>query len=265
MKKILFLISILMLGFMVTSCQSDMEEVMNANDDFATTRSLDDENDDTMDELERTSLSISGPSIISGTTSQSYTASGYSTSTYKTIWEPSSYLLRTDSNGDSPYASFKLASSSSTADTYLSVKLQNRSTGHIDFTSTIDIGCNGPLAGTSSVRVVRSSDGVEVYPATVGLSPNTFYYAYFSNSMASNMTLTWIFNHATIYSQSGYSVYFKTDSYGYTFLTVKGRMPYSSTDKTMIDGITLYGGSKKNNAKKKEVVKSDEKKVEEES
>ncbi|MBO7418338.1 MAG: hypothetical protein J6U14_05330 [Bacteroidaceae bacterium] len=259
MKKHLLFVASLILGFMVTSCQSDMEEVIGIDKDAAITRMLDEETEETADESLRTSLSITGPSIISGTTSRSYTATGYSTSTYKTIWEPSSYLQRTDSNGDSPYASFKLVNSSSTADTYLTVKLQNRSTGHIDFTSTIDIGCNGPLAGTSSVRVVRSSDGVEVFPAIVGLSPNTFYYAYFSNSEASNMTLTWIFNHATIYNQYGYTVYFKTDSYGYTFLTVKGRMPNSSTDKTMINDITLYGAPSKSNAKKKEVVKSEEK------
>ena len=112
--------------------------------------------------------------------------------------------------------------------------------------SAINLGISGSPTRTSSVRVVRASDGVEVYPSSIGLRPYTFYYAYLTSSQGTNMILTWEFNHATVYSSYGNLAYFQTDSYGYTFLTVKGRMPNSSTDIILIDDITLYGGSDSN-------------------
>ncbi len=128
----------------------------------------------------------------------------------------------------------------------LRAELLYKSNNTLNSADTKTIACNGPFAGTSSVRIVRSSDGVEVYPSSVGLSPNTFYYAYFSNTMASNMALQWeISNIDTNYFSSwGYTAYFKTNSVGYCYLTVKGKMPNSSVYKTMIDNITLFGGAK---------------------
>ena len=249
MKNILLLLASLSLGFMATSCQNDIDEVINVNDEIAATRAIDEEADESSEDVAaRSSLNLTGPTIIYGTTSQSYSTAGYSLVDYKPIWEYGSYLTRTDTGGNSTTASFKLNVSNYTGTTYIKAKLQNRTTGDIDFIVRKNIDCNGPAYGTSSVRVVRSSDGVEVFPASVGLSPNNWYYAYFSNTEVSNMTLNWDFNHATVISQSGYTVYFKTDNYGYSLLTVSGKMPGSSTFKEML-GVTLYGGGSKSGKK----------------
>ena len=123
------------------------------------------------------------------------------------------------------------------------VYLRNTSSGPVEYAITIYIGCNGPLAGTSSVRIVRASDGLQVYPSNpyIGLRPNTSYYGYFSNSMTSGMDLNWDFNnYATIIWSSDYSVCFQTDSNGWAPLTISGKMPGSSVYKDLLN-IYIYG------------------------
>lgn len=247
-RKLSFIVS-LTLGLLMASCQNGLEEIINESavqDELATTRAEDEEPSDDIQAAEARArdvgLNISGDRIISGTNEITYQA--YYTGSYYVDWEYNTSILYETAGGDGyNYITLKLLSSSNTSDTTLTVYLRSVYGGTILYATTINIGCNGPLAGTSSVRVVRSSDGVEVFPSSIGLRPNTFYYAYFSNSMAYNMSLTWELNHATIYNSYGYLAYFRTDNAGYSFLTVKGRMPYSSTDKIMIDDITLYGGS----------------------
>lgn len=259
-RKLSFIVS-LTLGLLMASCQNGLEEIINESavqDELATTRAEDEEPVDDLQAAElqaaelrgrSVGLEILGSRIISGTDEETFNVSvdtslHINLNSYVKEWAYNSGILhKISGGGNSTTITLNLLSSSNTSDTYLTIRLKNPSTGAVEYATTINIGCNGPLAGTSNIRVVRSSDGAEVFPSSIGLRPNTFYYAYFSNSMAYNMSLTWIFNHATIYNSYGYLVYFKTDSAGYSFLTVKGRMPNSSTDKTMINSITLYGGS----------------------
>ena len=251
MKTSKLILASLSLGLMVASCQSGLDEVLDPSavqNELATTRSGDEESENdlkSVKEQSRSVLNISGYQIISGTYQVTYTVTSndVNVSSYYIDWDYDTSVLTETAGGDgmgSTTIKLKLSSSTYTGDTYLRVYLKSSSTGSVLYATTIYIGCNGPLANTSSVRVVRSSDGVEVYPALVGLSPETWYYAYFSNSQVPNMTLEWVFNHATIYSQTGYSVYFKTDSYGWSFLTVNGKMSGSSVYKYLL-GVTLYG------------------------
>ena len=258
MKKVLKFFASLILGLMIASCQSDLEEVVDLSavqDELASTRAEEDSTNEigTAELLAAelraadVDLRISGSLIISGTNEVTYTAS-YAGSFY-VDWDYNTSVLSKTAGGDglnSKTIKLKLVSASNTSDTYVRVYLKSSSSGDILYATTIYVGCNGPLANTSSLGVVRSSDGVEVYPAYVGLSPNTWYYAYLTNTQASNMTLQWVFsngfdnaNNATIYDQYGYTVYFKTSSYGWTFLTVNGKMPGSSVYKYLL-GVTLY-------------------------
>ena len=77
---------------------------------------------------------------------------------------------------------------------------QFKKNGIVVATSTYTIYANRlPSFGNLSLRVVRSSDGVEVYPAYVGLCPNTYYYAYLTGTY-NNYNYTWDMNHATVYN-----------------------------------------------------------------
>lgn len=234
----------LALGFLATSCQNDIDEVINVKAETAATRSLDEapsNNDEESLTRSGINLDISGFYIISGTGSQTYTVTGDNLSNYNISWEYDTSVLQTvGTTGTS--ITLKLINSSSTADTYLSVTARSKTTGAIIDGAGIDIGCNGPVAGDCSLRVVRSSDGVEVYPSSIGLRPNTFYYAYLSApSGVSNMTFNWSFTNAQLYSSYGFTAYFKTDDNGYALLTLTGKMPGSSVYKYIL-GATLYGG-----------------------
>lgn len=250
MKKTFNLLASLTLGLLVASCQNGLEEVINESevqDELATTRAEEEEpTDDLEAAIERTrsvDLDIEGYTIISGINEIPYdvTSDDLNLNNFYIDWDyNSSILYETDGGDGHDYIKLKLVSSTNTSDTYLRVYLRNTTTLAIEYATTIYIGCNGPRANTSSVRVVRSSDGVEVYPALVGLSPDTWYYAYFTNTQVSNMTLQWVFNHVSYYNQYGYTCYFKTDSTGWSFLTVNGKMTDSSVYKYML-GVTLYG------------------------
>ena len=264
MKKHLFLLASLVLGSMLTSCQNDLEEVLDVNDSLATTRSLDENpisNDEDLLTRSGINLDISGFYIISGTGSQTYTATGYNLNNYNISWDyDHSVLQAVGTPGTS--ITLKLKNSTSTADTYLSVSARSKTTGAIIDGANIDIGCNGPVAGDCSLRVVRSSDGVEVYPSSIGLRPNTFYYAYLSApSGVSNMTFNWNFRNAELYSSYGFTAYFKTDYNGYALLTLTGKMPGSSVYKYIL-GATLYGGVGLSGAKDEEGL-DDEDEIEE--
>ncbi|MBO7552557.1 MAG: hypothetical protein J6T82_00755 [Bacteroidaceae bacterium] len=250
MKKIYYLFASLTLGLLMASCQNGLEEVINESivqDELATTRA---ENVESLDDLEAVmeqtrsvDLDIEGYTIISGINQIQYevTSDDLNVNNFYIDWDyNSSILYETDGGDGHDYIKLRLVSSTNTSDTYLRVYLRNTTTLAIEYATTIYIGCNGPRANTSSVRVVRSSDGVEVYPALVGLSPDTWYYAYFTNTQVPNMTLQWDFNHATVNINYGYTVYFKTDSTGWSFLNISGMMPGSSVYKHLL-GVTLYG------------------------
>lgn len=249
MKKTFIFFASLTLGLMITSCQNGLEEVIDesvAQEELATTRAEEEHVDEmSMAELRSAdiNLTIDGSRIISGTYQEEYTVYADTTlSAFVIEWAYSSSILqKTAGGGNTENIKLKLVSSTNTSDTYLTVRLKDLVTDEVRYATTIYIGCNGPLANTSSLRVVRSSDGVEVYPSYVGLSPNTWYYAYFSNAYASNMTLQWIFTNAIVSSQYGYTAYFQTDSNGWATVTINGKMPGSTVYKYMM-GATLYEG-----------------------
>lgn len=255
MKKYYYLFASLTLGLLVASCQNGLEEVINESevqDELATTRAEEDEPADDIQAAELRArdvgLDISGYRIISGTSEVTYTVSATSinVSNYYIEWIYDSGVLNktAGSNGlGCTSIKLKLLSSSNTSDTYLTVNLRNSSTGPVQYATTIAIGCNGPLAGTSSIRIERASDGLQVYPSNpyIGLRPNTYYYAYFSNTMTSNMDLQWDFyDYATVIWDYDYSACFLTDYNGWTRLKVSGKMAGSSVYKEMLD-IYVYG------------------------
>ena len=115
------------------------------------------------------------------------------------------------------------------------------SSGNVVYTDTYTVYANCLPSGGISMRVVRSSDGVEVFPSYVGLCPNTYYYAYLSGSNSS-YSYNWSMNHATVYSSNYNQAYFKTDDLGWTFLDLYATDPISGVTDN-IYGVTLYDGS----------------------
>ena len=97
-----------------------------------------------------------------------------------------------------------------------------------------------PSISVQSLRVVRSSDGVEVYPLYVGLCPNTYYYAYLTGTTY-GFTYTWDMNYATVYSSSYNQAYFQTNSQGWTFLDLYATDTTANITEQLY-GVTLYGG-----------------------
>ena len=91
-----------------------------------------------------------------------------------------------------------------------------------------------------NLRVIRSSDGAEVYPSGTGLSPNTYYYAYISG--ADGYNISWQpDSHIQVLDSSNSMMYFKTDSQGWTLLNIFATDPISTVSQRIL-GVTLYGG-----------------------
>ena len=245
MKKTFNYLASLTLGFMVVSCQNGLEEVINeseAQDELATTRAEDDSSDDEEMPLRYpTGPDISGPKIITGTNEYTYSVS-YPTSSDTIIWNyNTSYFNKNDTIDTHLILSLKNANIA--ADATITATFRNKKTNTIISQSRYDIGINGPHYNDCSIRVLRSSDGAEVYPShNVYLEPNTYYYAYFSTtSGGSNMNITWTFydDEVDIISQYGYTLYFKTGYIDNCFLHIDGKLYGSNITKSLL-GIVLY-------------------------
>lgn len=244
MKKTFNLLASLTLGLLMASCQNGLEEVINKSevqDELATTRAEDDSSDDEEMPLRyATGPAISGPSIITTTDNVSYIVSHPSNST-RTEWSHNTYLF--NEHGKTQDAIIlSLKNANTAADATITATFYD-SNNNVVSQSRYYTGINGPHYNDCSIRVVRSSDGAEVYPNhTVYMEENTYYYAYFSTTTGgTNMNLTWTFydDDVDIISQYGYTLYFKTGDIDNCFLHLDGKLYGSSITKSLL-GVTLY-------------------------
>jgi hypothetical protein len=251
MKKHLFLFTSLVLSFMVSSCQNDIEEVMNTNEDTALTRSIDDTSDVVNEEapddinnlLDRSSVpTLTGSSIIQGTEIKEYEVDFIPTGTYLDWYYNSSVFDLVGSTSTSIY--LRLKNSGATDNTYVTAYFRDNTTNAITYSTSINVGANGPHYADCSIRVVRSSDGLEAYPSSYGLRPNTWYYGYFSTTTGASLSLNWDFTYSSCSNPTGTPVYFKSGANGYDLVDVYGTLSGSSVLKLLL-GVTLYGGSDK--------------------
>lgn len=259
MKKTFKLLASLTFGLMVASCQNGLEEVINESavqDELATTRAedeatsdnapivipLSDNVDELFEGLRYTTalVPLSGPIIIGGTEVGLFSVT--LPNDKNIVWSYNTSLLTQAPGSTTTGLRLQLTNSNSTADTYVAVYVYN-SDGSLYSYDVKQVGLNGPLRNQSSIRIERSSDGVEVYPTHNGISPNTYYYAYFSTSSGVyNMNLSWTFYDpdVEILNQYGYILYFKTGNDNYDFfLHVDGTMPNYGVSKDLI-GISAY-------------------------
>lgn len=247
MKKIYYLCVSLSLGFMVASCQNGLEEVINESevqDELATTRagSIIQEQNESLNNNDIAYLSsteVDGAYIVSG--SGSYYFFTENPTGTETTWDYDTTIFSEESHTNTRIT-LSLINSSVTADTSIRAIFKYPDGTIHSITNHHYVGVNGPHWRHCSLRVLRSSDGVEVYPSTVGLDPNTGYYAYFTTSTGGpDMYLDWQFTNITndtSYDHT-YSCYFQTDSNGYCFLDIYGTMTGSSISKWLL-GVTLY-------------------------
>lgn len=271
MDRKIYLFASLTLGLFVASCQNGLEEVLEPSEvqgRLASTRAEEGTNEvgDGEEPLISSTidLDINGYSIISGSNTQSYTITGNNLNSYYYCWNYNRNVLQvTDSTTTT--ITFRLVNSNSTANTSISVTAYRKSDNLEVDAAYRDIGCNGPCANTSNIRIVRASDGLEVYPSnpSVGLRPYTYYYAYFSNSMASSMTLDWDLDYAFLDYSAGYYAYFHTNDIGWTTVTVYGKMADSSVYKFMLSRIIYEGYDTSNGNKDENGEVSDEQKGDE--
>ena len=240
MNKKFRLFASLTLGIMVASCQNGLEEVLDPSavqDELATTRAeIETPIDEEIIEEYATGPAIDGPSIIGG--SGSFTYSVIHPTGTTTTWSYPSNLFNV-SYQDNDNLIVTLKNTNVDADAIIVARYYN-SDGSLHSTYIKYVGINGPYKNTSSVVVVRSSDGAEAYPSTaLRLEPNTWYYAFFSCPVTVSVT-DWVFSNAENISFSGYQCHFKTDSQGWSFLQVKGKMSAFNVEKTLLD-VTLFG------------------------
>ncbi|MGP1476180.1 MAG: hypothetical protein ACTTJK_01725 [Phocaeicola sp.] len=113
------------------------------------------------------------------------------------------------------------------------------SQGNVKHTITHYIGANGPHYSYVHVRIIRSSDGVQVYPNGPGLCRNRYYYAYLTVPV--NLSVTWSPSHVQILSSSDSMMYFKVDDAGYSVLHIYGVVAEYGVSK-QIFGVTIPGG-----------------------
>lgn len=177
---------------------------------------------------------LSGSDILTAYQQSTYTVSCIPLNTTLSWSYSSSLFTLVSSSGD--HITLRPKNANVAGGTYVTANFK-------DSSNQIVYSCNMyVVVGSPSLRVVRSSDGVEVYPAPVGLSPNTFYYAYLTG-YDRYYSITWSpDSHITIYSQSNSMMYFKTDSAGYCLLDIYGKATATGTPKKVL-GVTLYGSS----------------------
>lgn len=182
---------------------------------------------------------ISGHPIVSNSVSSTFTLA-FAPLNLSIQWVYNTNLFTAIGSTTGSSVTLKAKSTSAVGTGTLTAQFKNN--GIVVATSTYTIYANRlPSFGNLSLRVVRSSDGVEVYPAYVGLCPNTYYYAYLTGTY-NNYNYTWDMNHATVYNSSYNQAYFKTDSEGWTFLDIYATDSASGVSQN-IHGVTLYGGT----------------------
>lgn len=246
MKKTLFIISNFVLGCMVSSCQNDLEEVLNVNDklqEVATTRTSVDESVEDVQyfSLEAArSITLNGSSIMVGTNTYFYEVSGIVSGT-NLNWDYDANVVDSISRTTAGIY-LKLKNANSTENTYVRANFIDPSTNTVVYSVFKNVGANGPHYADCSIRVVRSSDGLEAYPSPYGLRPNTWYYGYFSTTTGANLSLSWDFTYSSCSDPTGTPVYFKSGANGYDLVNVYGTLSGSSVVKLLL-GVTLYGGS----------------------
>ena len=185
----------------------------------------------------RKDIYIRGHQITTPSTSTTLSV-GYIPLGTTLTWTCSSTMTKMSSSGLN--AVFKANSTSKTTGTVTATFKDGYGNDKYTYTYTVYLNKLPPF-GSMSLRVVRSSDGLEVYPSSYGLCPNTFYYAYLTGASA-NYSYNWDMNHATVYSSNSGQAYFQTDSQGYTFFDLYATdTPTGVTEK--VYSATLYGGN----------------------
>lgn len=263
MRTNIYLFASLTLGLFVASCQNGLEEVIDESavqNEQAATRADEEENsaaedeeiydvtivpvtetEDDMLEIMATYTSgptINGSSIIGRYETVNYSFASVPVGTDHFAWSYDTSRFSGVTSGKNLYLT--LTDETSTVDITLYLYFYD-SSNNILAVSSKPLGVNGPRLNSSTVRILRSSDGVEAYPSTaVRLEPNTYYYGYF-NGLSSVFLTDWDFNgHATWINEPSYPVHFLTDSQGWCFLDVYGYMSSYGVVKKLVS-VTLYG------------------------
>ena len=181
---------------------------------------------------------ISGHNIVTNTVSSTFTLA-FSPLNYTINWVFNSSLF--SAVGSTTGSSVTIKAKSSSVVGVGTLTAQFKRNGQVVATSTYAIYANRlPTQSTPSLRVVRSSDGVQAYPGSVGLCPNTYYYGYLTGTYSS-YNYTWDMNHASVYSSSYNQAYFQTDSQGWTFLDLYATDPTTGVTQ-QVYSVTLYDG-----------------------
>ena len=244
MKKYYYLFASLTLGLLVASCQNGLEEMIDESEvqnELATTRAeIETPIDEEILEEYAVGPTIDGPQIITNTNSKVYEVTPPNGSV-NTVWSISNSNLFNVIDSDEEQYIIKLTNTSSTADVTITATFYD-SNNNVISQSRIYVGINGPHANHCSLQVVRSSDGVEVYPThNAYMDPYSYYYAYFSSSSAPyGMTLDWQYQFIDHddNSTSNTSI-FQTNDNAYAVLNIYGKMPGSTIWKKIM-GVTMY-------------------------
>lgn len=248
MRTNIYLLSCLILGLFMASCQNGLEEVIDESavqDELATTRAEDIVDNRSIDEQDLneiieslaptySTLSILGPGVVGGSDTIHYSITIPFGKTPTWSYNTSIFTMTTNSTNSDKY--FLLNYPNSTLNTSIIVYMRDVVDNSLYSYGVKDVGLNGPHPNDCSLRVVSSSTGIEVYPSGGNVEPNSYYYAYFTTTTGGiNMNLNWNIDNATILSNNGYNVYFKTDNTGSCYITISGSMPTYGFTKGLVD------------------------------
>jgi hypothetical protein len=181
-------------------------------------------------------VAVSGPSMVGGTTSGSYTVNYIPVNTTLS-WNYDTNLLTLVSSSATGIV-VKPKTSTTVGDASIIAQFTNNSNGNVQSVSFY-VGVNGPHLKNVQLVVTKSSDGTQVYPSG-GLCPNTYYYA----ALTSSSTLTNVnwgaSSQLTVLSSSNQQLYFRTSSESWGTLSITATTVYGVVKSIM--GVTLVGG-----------------------
>lgn len=179
---------------------------------------------------------ISGPAMIGGTASGSYTVN-YKPADATLTWSYSSDLLTQVSSSANGIV-LKPKTPTTVGDASIIARL-TYSNGNVQQIYYY-VGINGPHWRNVQLVVTKSSDGSEAYP-TGGLCPNTYYYARLSTGGTILTNVNWGASpELQVLSATNNQLYFRTLSQGWGTLNITATTSYGVTKKIL--GVTLMGG-----------------------
>lgn len=184
----------------------------------------------------KTPVTISGPSMVGGTSTASY-AVNYIPYSSTLTWHFNTALLTLVSSSEKGII-VKPKTPTTVGDATIIARLSDPNGNTKELYCYV--GINGPHYRNVKLYVTKSSDGSQVFPSG-GLCPYTYYYARIDASTTLTNVNWGVSTQLEVLSSSDYQLYFRTLSEGWGILNISAKTIYGVTKPLL--GVTLIGSS----------------------